>query len=125
MKNGSRNGSGGTWLGGVGEGSAVGETARATYYDQLARTCDALRTLVDEFGETLRRSRGVAPIDRGPTDREVALQLRLTATTFTEVADALAPAQHPPRLPEEVTTETKRIRRRAAGTDEDSSPGRK
>jgi len=117
LKNGANN-SGRSWLGGVEESEAAGEAARAAYYDTLGRTCDASRTLLDEFGETLRRSRGVAPIDRRPTDREVALQLRLMVATFAEVADAFDPPA--PRDPDEITTTTKRIKRRG-----DSQPGQK
>lgn len=101
-------------------GSTVGEAARDAYYDSLERTCSALRALLDTFGETIRRSRGVEAIDRSPTDREIALQLRLTSSTFLDIADALYPEFPKARRRDEVTTETKRIKRRG-----DSEPGRK
>ncbi len=116
--NGKPNGAG---VGGTGAGAeAAGIAAREAYYDSLERVNAHTRALLDTFGETIRRSRGVEAIDRGPTDREVALQLRLTAATYVMVADGLAPVPRPARERDEVTTETKRIKRRS-----DSSPGHK
>ncbi len=125
--NGTTNGTGGT-AGASAE--SAGEAARQAYFAQLERVCDALRAHLDTFGETIRRTRRVEAIDRGPTDREVALQLRLTAATFLEVADGLAP---PPaarsRAQDEVTTETKRIKREGSWVGQkrrpDSEPGHK
>lgn len=116
--NGSSNGTGGR--GRDSASAAADEAARAAYYDQLARTSDALRTLLDTFGETLRRSRGVEAIDRRPTDREIALQLRLTSSTFLDIAQVLDEEPVRVRSSDEITTATKRIKRRA-----DSEPGRK
>ncbi len=111
----------GTSGGGAGSGAeATGDKAREAYYDSLERVNANTRALLDTFGETIRRARGVEAIDRGPTDREVALQLRLTAATYIDVADGLAPALRPVKDRDEVTTETKRIKRRP-----DSEPGRK
>lgn len=88
----------------------IGEAARAAYYDTLGRVNDGLRAHLDTFGETIRRARRVEAIDRGPTDREVALQLRLTASTYLEVADALAPETRQERVPGETTTAVRRRR---------------
>ncbi len=109
-KNGASNGAG---VGGNGAGSeAAGEVARQAYYDQLERVCHALVGHLHSFSEAFRRARQVEAIDRGPTDREIALQLRLSAATFLEVADGLAPvpaARSTDR--DEITTETKRVKR--------------
>jgi hypothetical protein len=121
VKNGASNGTGGG--GRDSAGAAAGdEAARTAYYDQLDRTATALRTLLDTFGETLRRSRGVEAIDRRPTDREIALQLRLTSSTFLDIAQVLDEEPVRVRPSDEITTATKRVRRRA---DDDSAAGRK
>ncbi len=117
-KNGTSNGT----VGGAGASAEIaGEVARAAYYVQLARVSDVLRAHLDEFGETIRRAGSVEAIDRRPTDREVALQLRLTAATLLEVADGLS--AEPSRARDEVTTETKRIKRKSDSGG--SSPGHK
>ena len=118
--NGSSNGTGGR--GHDSASAAVDEAARAAYYDQLDRTATALRGLLDTFGETIRRSRGVEAIDRRPTDREIALQLRLTSATFLDIAQVLDAEPVRTRSSDEITTATKRVRRRS---DEGSSPGSK
>lgn len=118
----SKHGVNGTSNGGSGAGAeATGDAAREAYYDSLERTCASLRACLDTFGETIRRTRRVEAIDRRPADREIALQLRLTGALYGEVADLIDPdAVRPVRPRDEVTTETKRVKRRA-----DSSPGHK
>lgn len=113
--------SNGKSAGGTGaSGAADGDAARDAYYAQLDRVNRNLRALLDTFGEAIRRARQVERIDRSFTDREVALQLRLTSSTYLDVAEGLDPL--PKRLvrnTDEVTTETRRKKK------PDSSPGHK